>query len=347
MLQNVPHRRGSVQIIGTGASLPDPKFTIDNDQVLQNLRDNGVDTGGKTGADTENLTGIARRSFDDKDSYELALEASLRAVQMAKENDPDFSEDQLAIVISGGSTPDFVYPACACRLQGALLGSKHAEAFDISLACSSGIASLNIIGSRMRDMGYRYGLVAIGESIGTRSNAPTSLNYTLWGNMGGAFVVRFDPEGDPRYGLFADRILSDGQYADWTRSVGIGAHPSNAGAVRIASMESHEKDIHRYGSRNVPSVLKQFLADCEVSGNVYLFPHNSNLKMMINIGKEAGIPEERVLSRIKEQGNTSSASILSSLDYYVREGRFVKDDVLALVAFGGGMSVAMGLYRWL
>lgn len=346
MKQTVPHRRGSFQIIGTGASLPDPSFTIDNDQVLSNLRENGIDTGGKTGADTQNLTGIEYRSYDDKDSFDLALDATQRAIQMAKENDPEFSEDLLDIVVSGGSTPDYVYPACACRLQGAILGAKHSEAFDISLACSSGIAGLNVIGSRMRDKGYCYGLVAIGESIGTRSNAPTSLNYTLWGNAGGAFVVRFDPEGDENYGLFADRILSDGQYADWTKSKGIGAHPSNAGATPNASMEGHEKDIHRYGSRAVPGVLKQFLAENDVTGEVYLFPHNSNLKMMINIGKEIGVPEDHVLSRIREQGNTSSASILSSLDYFVREGRFKKDDIIVFAAFGGGMAMALGLYRW-
>jgi 3-oxoacyl-[acyl-carrier-protein] synthase-3 len=78
----------------------------------------------------------------------------------------------------------------------------------------------------------------------------------------------------------------------------------------------------------------------------YLFPHNSNLKMMNNIGKEIGLTKDRVLSRIEDQGNTSSASILSSLDYYVREGRFKNDDVLILAAYGGGMSIALSLYRW-
>lgn len=346
MKQDVPHRRGSFQIIGTGASLPDPAFTIDNDRVLSDLRANGVDIGAKTGDDTQNLTGIVSRSYDDKESYELALDAALRAIQMAKENDPDFSEELLDIVVSGGSTPDHVYPACACRLQGAILGAKNSEAFDISLACSSGIAGLNLVSSRMRDKGYRYGLVAVGECIGTRSNTPTSLNYTLWGNAGGAFVVRFDPDGDETFGLFADKILSDGQYADWTKSVGIGSHPSNFGTPMNASMEGHEKDIHRYGSRAVPGALKQFLAENDVSDEVYLFPHNSNLKMMINIGKEIGVPEDHVLSRIREQGNTSSASILSSLDYFVREKRFKQGDILVFAAFGGGMSIALGLYRW-
>jgi 3-oxoacyl-[acyl-carrier-protein] synthase-3 len=172
------------------------------------------------------------------------------------------------------------------------------------------------------------------------------MNYTLWGNRGGAFVVRYDPEGDPNYGLVADTIVSDGHYADWTKSVGIGAHPSNFGQTPNASMEGHEKSIHRYGSKSVPGVLKEFLAGHELGERLFLLPHNSNLKMMINIGKEIGIPEEHVLSRIANQGNTSSASILSSLDYYVREGHFRKGDALVFAAFGGGMAMAISLYRW-
>jgi len=226
------------------------------------------------------------------------------------------------------------------------LGDKHCEAFDVSLACSSGIAGLNLAGSRMRDKGFRYGLVAVGESIGTRSNAPTSLNYTLWGNAGGAFVIRFGLEGDPRAGLFADTLVSDGQYADWTKSVGIGAHPANRCQAPNASMEGHEKDIHRYGSRIVPCVIQRFLDENGVAEQPYLLAHNSNLKMMIGIGKQLGLPEERVLSRITQQGNTSSASILTSLDHYVREDHFKKGDVLIFAAFGGGMSMALSLYRW-
>jgi 3-oxoacyl-[acyl-carrier-protein] synthase-3 len=339
-------RQGSLQIIGTGAAVPDPSKITDNDTVLQTLREHGVDIGNKVGIDTQNLTGIAHRSLEDRDSFDFALDASTRAIEAAKATDPSFSQDQLGIIVSGGSTPDWVYPSCACRLQGALLGADSCEAFDISLACSSGIAGLNIVGSRMRDLGFKYGLVAFGESIATRSNTPTSMNHTLWGNAGGAFVVRLDPEGDPRYGLFADTIISDGQYSGWTRSAGIGAHPSNVGQTPNASMEGHEKDIHRYGLRMVPRAIQKFLDENGVSDNLYLFPHNSNLKMMVNIGKEIGLPEERVLSRISEQGNTSSASILSSLDYFVRERHFKKDDVLIFAAFGGGMAMALSLYRW-
>lgn len=326
--------------------MPDPTRTADNDQVLQMLRDNGVDFGDKTGIDTQNLTGIATRSFEDRDSFDFALEASERAIEAAGAVDPDFTPDQLQIIASGGSTPDWVYPACACRLQGAILGEKHCEAFDVSLACSSGIAGLNLAGSRMRDRGFRYGLVAVGESIATRSNAPTSLNYTLWGNAGGALVIRYDPAGDPGDGLFADTLVSDGQYADWTKSAGIGAHPSNRGQVPNASMEGHERDIHRYGSRIVPGVIQEFLDENGVAEQPYLLAHNSNLKMMIGIGKQLGLPEDRVLSRIAAQGNTSSASILTSLDHYVRERHFKKGDVLIFAAFGGGMSMALSLYRW-
>lgn len=61
-------------------------------------------------------------------------------------------------------------------------------------------------------------------------------------------------------------------------------------------MLDHGKGIHRYAIRAVSTSL---------------IPHDSNLGMVRQIGARLGIPQERVLTRIVERGNTSSASIPS------------------------------------
>ncbi len=343
-------KEGSVRIIGLGESVPFQNELVINEQVLEMLRKNGIDTKRKTGEDTEKLVGIKTRWWSSMTSTEHALFASDAALKDAKEKTKgQFNESKLGLIHSGGSSPDWVFPSCACQIHGFLeIPNGNCEARDISLACSSFVDALILANSRMRHKNIHYGLVAVGESIGTRLNAPTSLNYCLWGDGGGAVVLEYDPKGDPNFGIIADKVIADGQYAYWTKSHKLGCHPDTDNYEWAdASMEGHEKDIHRYGCRIVPQLIEVFLDECDIEGECqYLLPHNANLSMALEIGKRICLREDRVLTRIQERGNTSSASIPITLDYYVRQNKFQTGDLLILAAFGGGMAVDLLLYRW-
>lgn len=342
---------GSVKIIGWGESMPEESQMIDNDTVLKVLRKSGVDTKGKTGQDTESLTGIRTRWLSGLTSTQHALAAANSAMAKARQSNEGFDVTKLELIFSGGSSPDFVYPACSCELQGLILPEHEIEAADISLACTSFVAAVCLAKSRMKDRGYRYGLVAVGEQIGKRSNALTSFNNCLWGTGGGAVVLEYNPDGDPNYGILDEMMLSDGKHADWTRSRKLGCHPDHGQYDEIdASMEGHEKDIHRYGLTAVPAALKKLLCRNEAildpGSPPWLLAHNSNLKMQLGIGKKLGIPEGRVLSCVQDRGNTSSASVAITLAYYADLGTFKTGDLLLFAAFGGGMSMGLMLYRW-
>ena len=340
----------AVTMVGFGESTVEPGELVTNDAVLARLEEHGVDTGGKTGADTESLVGIRTRwwsRISSTDHARLAAEAALR--DAGRRNGGDLDPAAIRLVHSGGSSPDHLFPACACQVQGALgIPPEGCEARDVSLACSSWLDALLLAVSRMRDKGYRYGLVTVGESIGTRLNAPVSLSHTLWGDGGGAVVLENDPHGDSAHGILADRAIADGQYADWTRSIGIGTHPEHRNRPYLdASMLDHGKDIHRYVIRTVSAAVAEMLETEGVAGEpFYLLPHNSNLGMMLQIGRRLGLPEDRVLSRIRERGNTSSASIPITLAHHAAAGTFQRGDLLVLAAFGGGMAIDLLLYRW-
>ena len=340
---------GSIQFAGFGESEAVPSEMVDNEHVLANLRRQGVDTRGKTGADTEALVGVRTRWWSQISSTEHALAASRSAIADVAERRGTFDPTELQLVHSGGSSPDNLFPACACEIQGALgIPPGDCEARDVSLACCSWLDALLLAASRLRSKSMRWGLVAVGESIGTRLNAPSSLSHCLWGDAGGAVVLEHDEDGDPSVGLFADKAISDGQFAHWTRSLKIGTHPHHAQYPQAdASMLDHGKDIHRYAIRTVSKVIKELLAEHGLEDeSPYLLPHNSNLGMVRQIGKRLGIPEERVLTRIVERGNTSSASIPIALAHFAGKGQFNSGDLLILAAFGGGMAIDIALYRW-
>jgi len=325
---------------------------VNNDRVLESLKNEGVDTKNKTGNDTAELTGICQRWLSPLTSTQHAVNAAKNAIVSAKTNSGgNFDESKLQLICSGGSSPDFIYPSCACEVQGQILPNHKIEAFSIPEACTSFVEAVAVAKSRMKDKGYQYALVTVGEQIGVRSNAKKSLNNCLWGTGGGALILEFDPKGDSNTGILADRIISDGAKASWTRSHRGGFHPIHDTYEEAdASMEGHEKDIHRYGLRDVPEAAQEFLCANEEHldpGNpVWLLSHNANWKMQLGIGKQLGIPEHKVLSRISDRGNTSSASIAITLAWYADKGTFQPNDLLLLVGFGGGMSMAFVLYRW-
>jgi len=343
-------RKGSVHFIGFGESIPQPEQMVSNDDVLRCLAEQGGDTRGKTGEDTERLIGIRTRWWSQLSSTEHALDAARTAVADAQRRvDGGFEAGRIELLHSGGSTPDHVFPACACQLQGELgIAADSCEARDISLACTSWIDALLLAASRMRDKGLRYGLVVTGESIGTRLNAPTTLSYCLWGDGGGAVVLEHDPAGDPEYGIIADRAISDGQFADWTRSIGLGTHLDHETVdYSDASMGTHGKDIHRYAIRVVTSVIERMLAEVDTElARTFLLPHNANLGMVRQIGKRLDLSPDNVLTRIVERGNTSSASIPITLAHHAARETFRRGDLLVLAGFGGGMSIGIVLYRW-
>lgn len=338
---------GSFTIIGLGESPPRPDEMVTNDMVFEDLMSRGVDIKGKTGIDTEKLTGIRTRWWSKLSSTQMALEAAIAACQDAEKNTKgEFTIDNLGLVHSGGSSREYDYPACACELQGQLGIPAGIEARDISLACTSWLDGFVMAASRMKDVNIRYGLIAVGGPIGSRFNAPTSLNYCLFGDGGGAAVVEYNPKGYERYGLLGGRTISDGEKSDWTKQY---HYP-----IADSSMEGHEKNIHQYGIRDVSSMAKTFMRDfgddlvgIDDLSKLILLPHNANLSMITEQGKRIfNMPPERILNRVAERGNTSSASIPITLAHYASIGHFNRDDLLLMIAFGGGMSVCLALYRW-
>ncbi|MDA8016455.1 MAG: hypothetical protein MPN21_03315 [Thermoanaerobaculia bacterium] len=347
---------GSLHIVGTGESSPVPSELVDNETVLAVLRQHGIDTRGKNGDDTESLIGIRTRWWSTKGATEHALEAAREAIADAGHRTGDaFQAEDLSLVHSGGSSPDNVFPACACEVQGALgIPPEGCEARDISLACASWLDALVLAGARMRTKSMRWGLVTVGECIGSRLNAPSSLSHCLWGDGGGAVVLEHDPDGDPGFGVVADRAVSDGQFAHWTRSLKVGTHPDHESFEQPdASMLEFGRDIHRYAIRTVSKVIAEMLeehrakhGEAAEGETTYLLPHNSNLGMVQQIGKRLGIPARHVLTRIRQRGNTSSASIPITLAHFAGAGRFQRGDLLILAAFGGGMAIDIVFYRW-
>ena len=70
----------------------------------------------------------------------------------------------------------------------------------------------------------------------------------------------------------------------------------------------------------------------------WLIPHQANIRIIEAIAKRLDMPMERVIVTIKDQGNTSAASVPLALDTGIRDGRIKRGQHLLLEAFGGGFT---------
>ena len=102
-----------------------PEKIIHNDDLAQMM-----DTSDEW---IQTRSGIKERRWaqDDISTFDLALEASLRAISRA-----DINQDEIDMVIVGTLSSDYFFPGVSAQLQDKL-GLKTIGAFDIKAACSA------------------------------------------------------------------------------------------------------------------------------------------------------------------------------------------------------------------
>ena len=74
--------------------------------------------------------------------------------------------------------------------------------------------------------------------------------------------------------------------------------------------------------------------------------HQANKRIIDAVRTRLKQPEEKFPTNVAVRGNTSSASIPILLDEENRKGRFHKGDLLAMSAFGAGLTTGACILEW-
>lgn len=157
------------------------------------------------------------------------------------------------------------------------------------------------------------------------------------------FSVRlpFD-HGIANYFLFIDR------YNGKQRKVSTPGEGTMLTSGSYGKLEMNGKEVYKFATREVPEVLIECLeaADMTVDQVDWLLLHQANIRIMETVAKRLNIPMEKVITNLKEYGNTSAASIPLALDEAVRSGKVKKGDVIACAGFGAGLSWGAAIFKW-
>lgn len=64
------------------------------------------------------------------------------------------------------------------------------------------------------------------------------------------------------------------------------------------------------------------------------------------VAERLGLSRNKVLTNLKEYGNTSAASIPLALAAAVKKGVVKKGDIIGVAGFGAGLSMGAAIIRW-
>jgi len=80
------------------------------------------------------------------------------------------------------------------------------------------------------------------------------------------------------------------------------------------------------------------LAGLKIEDIDYFIPHQANLRIIEMVAKILKFPMDRVIITIDKYGNTSAASIPSSLDIAIRDKKLKEGMNVLIASFGGGIT---------
>ena len=301
------------RIVGTGSYLP-PRI-ITNFELEKSL-----DT---TDDWITSRTGIKeRRIVEDQNTCDLALEASIKALEMA-----ELKASEIDLIILATTTPDKIFPATATILQDRIGAS--CPAFDLQAVCAGFVFALTTAQQYIENGIAKNILVVGSETMSKIVDWNDRSTAVLFGDGAGAVVV----SKDNTPGIKHAKLCSDGSYLS-------SLHVNNNGINETGTIEMTGNEVYRIAVNRLSDLAEETLKDCNMTSDdlAWMVPHQANIRIISAVAKRIKLPMSKVILTIEKHGNTSAASIPLALDVAVRDGRIKKGDNLLFEGIGGGFS---------
>jgi len=301
------------RIVGTGSYLP-PRI-ITNSELEKSL-----DT---TDEWITSRTGIKeRRIVEDQNTCDLALEASINALEMA-----ELKTSEIDLIILATTTPDKIFPATATTLQDRIGAS--CPAFDLQAVCAGFVFALTTAQQYIENGVFKNILVVGSETMSKIVDWNDRSTAILFGDGAGAVVLSKDNTA----GIKHAKICSDGSFLS-------SLHVNNNGINKTGTIEMAGNEVYRIAVNRLSDLAEETLKDCNMTSDdlAWMVPHQANIRIISAVAKRINLPMNKVILTIEKHGNTSAASIPLALDVAVRDGRINKGDNLLFEGIGGGFS---------
>jgi len=315
------------RIIGTGGYLPSMLLTNADLAKIVDTTDEWI----------VDRTGIKSRHImaHDETTITMAEIAAKRAIEAS-----GIDRNKIQLIIVATCTPHNLFPNTASYLQSLLgITDTACPAFDINVACSGFIYALSIADQYIRSGAIECALVVGADSLTKFVDWSDRSTCILFSDGAGAVVLK----ADDKPGVYSTHLHTDGSYGNLLY---ISGNTSNSSESQYIKMQGNE--VFKVAVTKLGKVVDEALAFNNISqSNIdWLIPHQANLRIIKATAKRLGLPMEKVILTIEDQGNTSAASVPLALDIGVRDGRVKPGDLILLEAFSAGFAWGAALVRY-
>lgn len=279
-------------------------------------------------------TGIIARRIAPKEvcASDLAFSA---AMDLLEKTDTQASEIDVLVLIT--QTPDYTIPNTASLLQERLKLKKSTLVFDINLGCSGFVYGLGIVGSILKALNLKKGLLITADTLSKAANPNDRSVWPLFGDAASATLLTHSN---------SDCRLSFEFYTDGSRAGAI-ISPNSAHRLSSSMEEPFLKldpiGIFNFTIKEVPESINRIL-DCsqlKVDQVNYFVLHQANKVINDTICKKIAAKKEQFLNSIESFGNTSSSSIPLTLCQNLNS--IAQNQKIIISGFGVGLSWATAL----
>lgn len=315
-----------MRILGTGSALP--AYTLTNDRLTEFLDTSDAWISTRTGIRT-------RQIITNETLLDLGAQAARRALENA-----GLDVGDIDYLLCSTVQADTVTPSLACVLQKEI--GANCPGVDINGACAGFIYALDLADAYLRAGKARRMLIVCAEGMSRLADWTDRSTCVLFGDGAGAAVV------DGGEGLFRARLFCDGNAEPLNIRPNPGNSPFATETVPMRGLYMDGPEIYRFAVSHSTADLKAVIeaAGLNLDAVDHYLLHQANMRIVNAVRARLKQPEEKFPANVSVRGNCSSASIPILLDEQNRAGRFRAGDLLALSAFGAGLTTGACVLSW-
>lgn len=318
-----------IKIVGVGKALPEKHLTNTEIAKFVDTSDEWIKT----------RTGIEKRYISTYETIDyLAAAAANEALEKAK-----LSPEDIDLIIVATVSPSTSMPSTAC-LVASHIKAYHAICFDITAACSGFIYATEVAVSMMQQSHYKNALIIGAEVLSTRLDWNDRGTCVIFGDGAGAVIYQKSHE--------ENQILQieTGTDAKGAKYIRLPLHIEDGkffkGEMDKAFISMDGRRVYAFSQTCVPKSIESVVekAHLHVEEIDHFILHQANSRIIDSVAQKLNVPIERFFKNIKENGNTSAASI--PIAFYDAKAQFKKGDKIILSGFGAGLTWGTMLIHW-
>ena len=291
-------------------------------------------------------TGVVERRIADVEGGESTATMAAWAAEQCLER-AGLTPDDVDGILVATITPDQGVVATACLVQE-LIGARGAWAFDLVAACSGYVFGLAQATAMVKAGMARRVLVIGAETMSSILDYEDRNTCIIFGDGAGCTLVEAADEGGLELIDFA--MHSAGKGAELLYMPGGGAlRPASHATVdeRMHFVKQDGRAVFKHAVTRISQVITELLDRNGVSADelALVVPHQANIRIIEACSRRLKVDMDRIAVTVDKWANTTAATIPTTLDWALEEGRVKPGDTIVFAAFGAGFTWGSALLR--